>query len=302
MSRRSLILMTLFVGSLALPAAAQQTTQTLRVDAFGPQAEAKAPQATPDAMVARLMSFDRNHDGLVARDELPERMQPLLARIEVFTTGGGLDEKEIRRLAENPVATPQRFVVQEGHYGFGDDNGFDTRLHIESAIEDLRLAGATRDKALEIGRQFSDESKAQARAALIATVTPLLTDEQLTQVVAALDLKANFTLRADSDIEARLAMMKSLVQQMERQMQRRQLTAAIAAFSLEPEQNRQATAAVEQFIARDRLSDADRTALLDRMGNLLSVQERDDLRAALERRPIIKQGALVTARVQAVSF
>jgi len=85
-------------------------------------------------------------------------------------------------------------------------------------------------------------------------------------------------------------------------MQRRQLTAAIAAFSLEPEQNRQATAAVEQFIARDRLSDADRTALLDRMGNLLSVQERDDLRAALERRPIIKQGALVTARVQAVSF
>jgi len=301
MSRRSLILMTLFVGSLALPAAAQQTTQTLRVDAFGPQAEAKAPQATPDAMVARLMSFDRNHDGLVAREELPERMQPLLTRIEVFTTGGGLDEKEIRRLAENPVATPQRFVVQAGHYGFGDDNGFDTRLHIESAIEDLRLAGATRDKALEIGRQFSDESKAQARAELIATVTPLLTDQQLTQVVAALDLKASFKQAGEVDA-ARLAMMNVLVLQMERQVQRRQLTAAIAGFSLEPEQSRQATAAVEQFIAHDRLSDADRTALIGRMGDLLSVQERDDLRAALERRPIIKQGALVTARMQAVSF
>ena len=301
MSRRSLILMTLFVGSLALPAAAQQTTQTLRVDAFGPQAEAKAPQATPDAMVARLMSFDRNHDGLVAREELPERMQPLLTRIEVFTTGGGLDEKEIRRLAENPVATPQRFVVQEGHYGFGDDNGFDTRLHIESAIEDLRLAGATRDKALEIGRQFSDESKAQARAELIATVTPLLTDQQLTQVVAALDLKASFKQAGEVDA-ARLAMMNVLVLQMERQVQRRQLTAAIAGFSLEPEQSRQATAAVEQFIAHDRLSDADRTALIGRMGDLLSVQERDDLRAALERRPIIKQAALATGSAMKVSF
>ena len=301
MSRRSLILMTLFVGSVALPAAAQQTTQTLRVDAFAAQVEAKAPQATPDAMVARLMSFDRNHDGLVARDELPERMQPLLTRIEVFTTGGGLDEKEIRRLAENPVATPQRFVVQAGHYGFGDDNGFDTRLHIESAIEDLRLAGATRDKALEIGRQFSDESKAQARAELIATVTPLLTDQQLTQVVAALDLKASFKQAGEVDA-ARLAMMNALVQQMERQVQRRQLTAAIAGFSLEPEPSRQATAAVEQFIARDRLSDADRTALIGRMGDLLSVQERDDLRAALERRPIIKQTALATGSAMKVSF
>ena len=33
-----------------------------------------------DLVVARLMSFDRNHDGAVAMEELPERLQPLVAR------------------------------------------------------------------------------------------------------------------------------------------------------------------------------------------------------------------------------
>ena len=89
---------------------------------------------------------------------------------------------------------------------------------------------------------------------------------------------------------------------MERQVRLHQLTLVIAAFNLEPEQSRQASEAVERFISHDRLSDADRTALLGRMGDLLSVQERDDLRAALERRPIIKQAGLATGPVKEVSF
>ena len=306
MRRCPVILMMLFAILLTARANAQTTANQIVIDTFGTvktPARTVDPQATPDAMVARMMSFDRNHDGLVSRDELPERMQPLLARIEVFTTGDGLDEKEIRRLAENPVARPETFVLQAGHYGFGEDSGFDTRLHIESAIEDLRLASATRDKALDIGHEFADRAKEQARAELLNALTPLLTDDQMAKVVAVLNLKARIGLPNDSDA-ARAATLMAMIARAERQLQQVQLAAAVASFRLEPEQDRQAKAAIETFTSHERLSDADRTALLGQMRDLLSDQERDDLRAALERRPIIKQGGTVlnTAPAQEVSF
>src|SRR4051794_18760186 len=60
-------------------------------------------QARPEAVVARLMSFDMNHDGRVTRTELPERMQALLVRGDV-TKDEALDGAEVLRLAQGPPA------------------------------------------------------------------------------------------------------------------------------------------------------------------------------------------------------
>src|SRR5262245_40774854 len=50
-----------------------------------------------DDVVARLMAFDKNKDGKITRDELPERMQFL---IELGDTNkdGALDVDEIKKL------------------------------------------------------------------------------------------------------------------------------------------------------------------------------------------------------------
>src|SRR5688500_6314374 len=54
-----------------------------------------------EAVVARLISFDRNRDGKVVADELPERMESLVARGD-RNADGALDAAEIRTLSESP--------------------------------------------------------------------------------------------------------------------------------------------------------------------------------------------------------
>ncbi len=52
-------------------------------------------QMSPDSVVARVMSFDRDNDGRVTRDELPDRMHNLLSD----ATGGAIDSAAIRARA-----------------------------------------------------------------------------------------------------------------------------------------------------------------------------------------------------------
>jgi hypothetical protein len=288
---RRLMLMTLFMGAVAAPAMAQSTPRgepqpALAKVLFGQPVRLEAA-ASPDALVARLMSFDRNHDGLVSRDELPERMQPILTRIEVFTTNDALDETEIRRLAENPIAKPQAFVLQAGHYGFGDDNGFDTQLRIESAIEDLRLAGDTRQKAIDIGHRFVEELSAQAKASLLEGLTPLLSEEQLGRVSASFDRKPDLHLLIRDAGPERLHAAEAQLTQM---LKLQQVAILVAAFQLGNEQATRASEIIAQFQRQGGLTDVARTALVQQMDGLLSDEERVDLRAALERRPVVKQG------------
>jgi hypothetical protein len=278
------------VGAGAIPAAAQSTTRGEPrpiAELFQDNVRQDAASASPDAIVARMMSFDRNHDGLVSRDELPERMQPLLTRIEVFTTSDALDETEIRRLAENPIAKPQVFVLQAGRYGFGEDSGFDTRLHIESAIEDLRLAGDTREKAIDIGHRFADTMSAQEKADVIAALTPLLSEDQIGRVSTLLNRELDVHLQVPDVDPARLRAAAALAIEM---LKRRELASLIASFQLGVEQAKKVNDVVAQFQTNDRLTDASRSALLKQMDGLLSEQEQGDLRAALERRPVVKQG------------
>src|SRR5205807_7056903 len=53
---------------------------------------------TADQIVERIMSFDKNKDGKVTKDELPERMQDLIAKGDA-NKDGALDNAEIKKLA-----------------------------------------------------------------------------------------------------------------------------------------------------------------------------------------------------------
>jgi hypothetical protein len=244
--------------------------------------------ATVDMTVARLMSFDRNHDGVLAESELPERMRGVLARYQ-GAKAGVLNAVSIRRLAQHPVEAPAVNGIQPGHYGFGDETDLDTRLHLNDAIDDLRLAAATRDEARGIATRFMDRHDKYETTALLATLRPLLTPGQLTRVTALLGrpmpLTGTMTFKQLSSEPGR----QNTMVVASRMMRQNELARLVRSFEMSRDHHRRADAAVARFNRRDRLSDADRRALLSEMRSVLSTQERDDLRAALERRPVVKQ-------------
>ena len=281
-------LVTLLAVSVGARAGAQVVT---------PAAVNPAPQATPDAVVARLMSFDRNHDGRIVRGELPERMQPLLSRGDA-SKDGSLDSAEVRRLAESPApAVVLSNGLQVGHYGFGDGFDFDTRLHIDGALDDLRLASDINNKAREIAHTFMSTIDSNATADLMASMKPLLSTEHFGQLKAAVEGQPVTVSAVQRDgvtffgATADEAAGQAPVVTVLRPSGRVDVVAFIKRLDLEPGRNQQALAAAELFAARNlhRLTDTDRTVMLAQLRGLLTDEQRDDLRAALERRPLVKQ-------------
>jgi len=291
------MLMTLIAMSVAIPASAQVSDATVQREfqavllaKVGESRVEPQPQVKPEVVVARLMSFDQNHDGRVTRAELPERMQTLLMRADT-SKDESLDADEVLRLAQRPpVVVGAQRGFEPGHYGFGDDSdfGFDTRLHIDSAIEDLRLASATREQALGIGRAFADTVKTQANAEVLASARAVLTPEQFTSFKAALEQEPVINIKTIGDQTNVETVRAVLING----LRRGNVTRLVEQYRLGESEKQQMKAALDLFKAHDRLIDGERAALLEQLRPLLSDQERDDLRAALERRPIVKQGAL----------
>ena len=60
-----------------------------------------ARQVPTDDLIARLMAFDKNGDGKISKDELPERMHALFDEGDT-NRDGFLDLEEIKRLANRP--------------------------------------------------------------------------------------------------------------------------------------------------------------------------------------------------------
>jgi Ca2+-binding EF-hand superfamily protein len=59
-----------------------------------------------EEMINRLMQFDKNGDGKLSRDELPERMQSMMEKGDT-DKDGFLSKDEIRKLAQSqPGAAP----------------------------------------------------------------------------------------------------------------------------------------------------------------------------------------------------
>src|SRR5262245_60581923 len=138
-----------------------------------------------DIIVARLMTFDRNNDGLVAKNELPERMHFLVPD----DGDGALDYDEILAL----VAVPKSVTAigggfpRPGGYTFGDQFELSSRSHVLESLDDLRLPASTRADALRVVDPFIESFEAQATTALLKDLEGLLGENQLAEVRAAVD-------------------------------------------------------------------------------------------------------------------
>lgn len=244
---------------------------------------AAAALLSPDAVVARVMSFDRDRDGHVTKEELPDRMHNLLPYPE---GGGSLDSDTVRLRAAKAAAAATvtgRGFQGSGGYTFGDQVGLSTRSHVEGALDDLRLSASTRDEALAVIRPFMDTLEADASATLLMEMQSLLTDPQLASFRTALD--RHMSGKGGAAIFKRADGTK-----VQFVMGGMNLEQRVTAFGLPAEQHRQAMAAVERFKAHMGPGEAERTALSDQLKDILSDEERDDFRAALARRPLVKSG------------
>lgn len=174
-------------------------------------------------------------------------------------------------------------MLGSGGYGFGDEVGFSSRMHIEGAIDDLRLASDRREQALAIATAFADRRAKDALSDLIATMTPLLSEEELRVFTLVAEQSAHSTgfriVRASADANAQeFVDFKMLVAQMQR-------------FQPDAKQPPEATKAIKRFKERQPLSEPDRAQLLSALTDILTADERDDLNAALARRPVVKRTA-----------
>ena len=263
----------------------QEPLPTIRT--FGTIAQAANQDARlgAEAVVARLMSFDRNRDGKVVADELAERMEGLVARGD-RNADGALDAGEIRTLSESPQFVQTAFRNLSGGYGFGDSVGQTSRTHIENSIDDLRLAPQVQADAKRIGVAFAEALDATALANLRTAMAGLLTEAQMPQFEA--DLKRLAGARVFQITTNGTRQTVSLGIDPTFVLRRHQLSA---------EQMKTATAAVETFRAEQQLDEARRSALVTQLSSLLTDEERENLSAALARRPLVK-GAGMLASVQ----
>ena len=266
---------------LAFAATASAQTPVFR------RAVTETSSATPDQLVARLMSFDRDGDRKVTKEELAERLENLLEAADA-SGDGVLDEAEIRLVAEQP---PTQVVVrgfQAGRYGFADEGSQSSRLHIEGALEDLRLASPTKEEAGAIVKWFTYELEQAATADLLEDMASLLPALQFEQFRVMLSRQTVFQIpvpQFDKPVTV-------VVPELERQLDQ---------FSLPPDERTHARLAVERFKNRMRTTDGDRSVLLERLKNELTDEERADLGAALARRPIAKAApGIVGGAVQIV--
>jgi hypothetical protein len=258
---------------------------TLTVDPFVitaklAAANRNAPAMTADAMVARLMSFDRNKDGKITAGELSERMRGLVARGD-RGGDGALDAAEVRTLAVAPAPGQVKGfgAAAGGGYSFGDEVGFSTRTHIQGAIDDLRLAAGPREQALAIATAFVDKHEKAAITELVAVLAPMLPASQLKALTNVLDQMSQ--VNAVTHVAPASRILLPL------------LVAQLTRFSLSPDQLQEAKTAMDTFQDRQQLAVTDRAQLIAELEHVLSVEERENLNASLARRPLVKNSPMV---------
>jgi hypothetical protein len=142
-----------------------------------------------DDIVERIMAFDKNKDGKVSKDELPERMHDLIARGDT-NKDGALDKDEIKKLATTLG-------------GFGRRGEFGIRIEgpgpgvpgpgpgvIEGVVDDLKLSGKNKDQAKAAVKAYQENVRKlmdQARAELLQKMKEVLSEEELKDFKAALE-------------------------------------------------------------------------------------------------------------------
>ncbi len=177
----------------------------------GPKGARGGRGITEEAIVDRLLSFDKNNDGKLTKDELPERMQDLIARGDT-NKDGALDKEEIRKLAVTlareglPAAFGDRFAGGPGGFGpggfggkgkggfqggfkggFGPKGGFGAGS-LERTLTDLNLSDKTKEKAEAIVKAHEENVRRLlelARTDLLVKMKDVLSEQEYKTFKAA---------------------------------------------------------------------------------------------------------------------
>lgn len=141
----------------------------------GPATSPRFPERSPQAVIERVMSFDANKDDRISRDELPERMQELIARGDT-NADAALDSNEIRALvtaaSAERVRVGFRLPPSEGWPG---------------VVKDLKLSAEKQERAFAIvtGHPVPRDVKDPSGSDLYQQMRALLDDEEYENFVAA---------------------------------------------------------------------------------------------------------------------
>jgi hypothetical protein len=175
---------------------------------------------TAEEIVERLMAFDKNKDGKVTKDELPERMQDLIAKGDT-NKDGALDKAEIEKLA-NTLAQ-DRFAGGFGGFGgrggFGPKGGFGGfgpkggRGGPQAALADLNLSDKTKEKAEAVVKAHQETVRKlmdMAHSDLLVKMKDVLSEKEFKTFKEALDRRPPFaglvgtTSPRSADLEKRI--------------------------------------------------------------------------------------------------
>jgi Spy/CpxP family protein refolding chaperone len=144
----------------------------------------RGPRGVPtDDLVRHVMAFDKDGDGKVTREELPERMHRLI-ELGDKNNDGALDREELTKLAEKLQQVEADRPAPRGPRGrVGPPD-------IERAVGELKLEDKQKDevrKALAAHREKMRKLTDEARADLVAKMKDVLSTEQLTRFKDGLD-------------------------------------------------------------------------------------------------------------------
>jgi hypothetical protein len=155
-----------------------------------------------DAVVERIMSFDKNKDGKITKDELPERMQRLMEMGDT-NKDGLLDRDEIKALAAKlekegfgALAGPGGFGGRGGR-GPGGFGGFagpggpgGPAGSAERALDELKLTDKKKEKAEGLVKAYAENVRKLmdlARSDLLVKMKDVLSADELKTFTTALE-------------------------------------------------------------------------------------------------------------------
>ena len=247
------------------------------------------PTARPDDVVARLMSFDRNNNGTIEKAELAERMYTVMARGDA-NGDGCLDRTELLTLATAKPAAAAVRGFGHGSYMIGPDTEVSSRLHLEGALDDLRLEAARKAPALAIVTTFSQALDADAQAELLDVMKALINPEQLTTFTRALEQERRMGAQrvvTSTDQQSKTVRFGVLA------MSER----SVATFRLAPEANGRAMAALKHYRSRLRPNETDRVELGRQLASVLTNEESENFLAAIARQPVAAAGGFAVMKM-----
>ena len=149
-----------------------------------------------ESIVEHIMSFDKNKDGKISKDELPERMQDLMEKGDA-NQDGFLDKDEIKKLAtemakEQRDDDAQRGGGNRGQGGRGNNNNARgvRSVVVAKAVNDLKLSGSVKeaaDAAIKANQAELKKMTEFARADLLLVMADVLTPEESRKLETAMD-------------------------------------------------------------------------------------------------------------------